>query len=200
MDLQSSSQILGYIAGALVALGTIYAYVLKPPIKFLKQFINLLGKLDESLPVLMDISHQFRPNGGNSLRDVIDRIERDIDASKARTKILLGMSKYGVYEADSSGNCTWVNRRWCEVAGLMPEEAMGNGWLTAIHPDDRVKVFAEWENSVKLGRDFDLVYRFKNLHTGEVTLVHGHSTVIRDNKFKNHMIYIGSISVLEERP
>jgi PAS domain S-box-containing protein len=199
MDLQGWSQTLGYIAGSLVALGSIYAYALRPPIKFLKEFINLLGKLDESLPILIEISHQFKPNGGNSLRDVIDRIERDIDASKARTKILLGMSKYGVYEADANGNCTWVNRRWCEIAGLMPEEAMGNGWVTAIHPDDRAKVFAEWENSVKLERDFDLVYRFKNLHTGEVTLVHGHSTVIRDNKFKNHMIYIGSVSVLEER-
>ena len=87
MDLQSSAQILGYVAGALAALGTIYTYALRPPILFVKEFIQVLSKLDESLPVLMEISHQFKPNGGNSLRDVIDRIERDINASKARTKI-----------------------------------------------------------------------------------------------------------------
>jgi PAS domain S-box-containing protein len=198
MDIQNLSQILGYVAGALVALGTIYGYAIKPLIKFLKNFVEVLSKLDESLPVLMEISHQFKPNGGNSLRDVIDRIEKDINTSKARTKILLGMSKYGVYEADADGKCVWVNRRWCEITGLLPEEAMGNGWVTAIHPDDRAKVFEEWDNSVKMGRDFDLVYRFKNPQTGKITTVQGHSTIIRDDKFKDHMIHIGSISVLEQ--
>jgi len=197
MDLQSSAQLLGYVAGALAALGTIYTYALRPPILFVKDFIQVLSKLDESLPVLMEISHQFKPNGGNSLRDVIDRIERDINASKARTKILLGMSKYGVYEADGEGKCVWVNRRWCEITGLLPEEAMGNGWVTAIHPDDRAKVFSEWESSVKHGRDFDLAYRFKNPHTGKIILVQGHSTAIKDAKHKN-VIHIGSVSVLEE--
>lgn len=198
MPLEHYAQILGSIAGILVAFGTIYKYVAKPAVSNIKSFLETINKLDESLPILMEISHQFKPNGGNSLRDVIDRVERDLSLSKARTKILLGMSNHGVYEADHEGKCVWVNRKWTEIAGLLPEEALGNGWVTAIHPEDRDKVFTEWTNSIKAERDFDLVYRFKNRHTGKITLVHGHSTAFRNDKSK-HLTYIGSISIVEEK-
>lgn len=199
MNLENYSHVLGSIAAALVAFGTIYAYTIRPFISYLKGFVKVLDKLDESLPVLLEISDQFKPNGGNSLRDVLDRVERELTTSKARTKILLNMSKYGVYEADEEGKCIWVNRKWCEITGLLPEEAVGHGWVTALHPDDRDKVFTEWKSSISLNRDFDLVYRFKNTQTGVVTLVQGHSTGVRSSKSK-HLIHIGSILPLEEKP
>ena len=37
-------------------------------------------------------------------------------------------------------SCTFVNERWCELTGLSFDEALGDGWFAALHPDDRERV------------------------------------------------------------
>ncbi len=42
-----------------------------------------------------------------------------------------------VWVTDSSGYCTYVNRRWCEITGQTEAEAQVYGWFDAIHPEER---------------------------------------------------------------
>jgi hypothetical protein len=53
------------VAAVLVALGTIYRYVIKPPIKFAR-------RLEATMTT---VKNQLEPNGGKTLRDAVDRIE-----------------------------------------------------------------------------------------------------------------------------
>jgi PAS domain S-box-containing protein len=39
---------------------------------------------------------------------------------------------------------TYVNSRWCEISGISFQNAIGNGWLNAVHPDDRNILFEDW--------------------------------------------------------
>tara|TARA_R110000868_G_scaffold13711_1_gene63546 strand:- start:16431 stop:17039 length:609 start_codon:yes stop_codon:yes gene_type:complete len=197
MTFNDYAQIFGSIAGLLTALAVIYKYILSPIWATSKRLVSTINKLDQSLPILLQISHEFRPNGGNSLRDIIDRIEAELELSKARTKTLLGMSKVGVFEADRAGKCMWVNRKWCELAGILPEEAVGNGWVTSIHPEDREMVFSEWVDSVNNERNFDLIYRFKNPQNGKIITVQGHSNILRNRK-TNYSIYLGTVTEITE--
>jgi PAS domain-containing protein len=32
---------------------------------------------------------------------------------------------------------TYVNPSWCHISGLSFQEALGNGWLNAVHDDDK---------------------------------------------------------------
>jgi PAS domain S-box-containing protein len=41
---------------------------------------------------------------------------------------------------DRTGACTFVSRRWTEQTGQTPSQALGDGWLDQIHPDDRRKI------------------------------------------------------------
>src|SRR5205823_6268999 len=41
------------------------------------------------------------------------------------------------------------------------EEYLGNGWLDAIHPDDRDRVASAWRECVRTGRVFDNRYRVR---------------------------------------
>ncbi|HEY0656542.1 MAG TPA: PAS domain-containing protein [Chryseosolibacter sp.] len=43
---------------------------------------------------------------------------------------------------DTSGNCTFANKRWHELTGSSPEQNFGKGWLSFIHVDDRAFVNA----------------------------------------------------------
>ncbi len=40
----------------------------------------------------------------------------------------------GIFHTDNDGNCLYVNQRWCEIAGLTIEAAMGKGWYRALYP------------------------------------------------------------------
>jgi PAS domain S-box-containing protein len=85
----------------------------------------------------------------------------------------------GVFQTDADGACLFVNERWCEYAGMTREEAIGTGWLQAIHPDDRVRVTEEWAASVAQRRDFELEYRFAR-PDGETIWLAGSATAISD--------------------
>jgi len=66
----------------------------------------------------------------------------------------------GVFASDATGACTFVNARWCELAGMAAEDALGDGWMGAIHPDDLDRVHAEWAAASAAGRDSVIEYRF----------------------------------------
>ena len=85
----------------------------------------------------------------------------------------------GVFQNDAQGACVYVNDRWCEYAAMTRHEAMGEGWLRAVHPDDLDRVREEWAASVADGRDFELEFRFTQ--PGDETLwVTGTATAVRD--------------------
>jgi PAS domain S-box-containing protein len=41
-----------------------------------------------------------------------------------------------VFLSAPSGACVYVNRRWQELTGQRADEALGEGWKNAVHPDD----------------------------------------------------------------
>ena len=49
-----------------------------------------------------------------------------------------------VWTALPDGRADFVNRRWCEYTGLSLEEACGDGWQAAVHPDDRLQLVQTW--------------------------------------------------------
>ncbi len=56
--------------------------------------------------------------------------------SEQRFRSLTESSPTGIYQRDDAGMCTYVNQRWCEIAGQSASEAMGMGWRDIVHPDD----------------------------------------------------------------
>ncbi|NLY02383.1 MAG: PAS domain S-box protein [Rhodopirellula sp.] len=81
----------------------------------------------------------------------------------------------GIYLTDADGQCTYVNRRWCEMAGMAAEEAMGSGWKAAIHPEDRERVAQCWYAEVESRAMWNLEYRMRS-PAGKTTWVHGQAS------------------------
>jgi PAS domain-containing protein len=50
---------------------------------------------------------------------------------------------------------------WCAVTGQPTPEALGEGWLDAVHPDDRVCVATGWSAAVAHGDGFETTYRLR---------------------------------------
>jgi len=73
---------------------------------------------------------------------------------------LTEISPVGIFFTDADGNCLQVNRTWCEIAGMSCEQALGKGWVGAIHPEDLERVAALWYESARHNLPFHAEYRF----------------------------------------
>jgi PAS domain S-box-containing protein len=78
-----------------------------------------------------------------------------------RLQTLAAEAPVGIFEMDGAGDCVYVNRLWCQLAGLTPEEAAGRGWLRAVHPDDRARVVAAWYGGATASREATVDFRFR---------------------------------------
>ena len=95
-------------------------------------------------------------------RDITEkkRAEEAIFESTHRYQILAETSPVGIFHTDARGHTTYVNKRWCQISGLTFVEAQGNGWLNAIHKDDKKNLIQDWQNATKI-REISLSeYRF----------------------------------------
>ncbi len=75
--------------------------------------------------------------------------EDQLRASERRFQALADNSPTGIFHTDADGKTVYVNRTWCEITGLSAEEAMGDGWRRAVHPDDRRNRLRRWQQAVR---------------------------------------------------
>jgi PAS domain S-box-containing protein len=65
-----------------------------------------------------------------------------------------------LWRTGPDGDCTFLSRRWCEVTGRPAESGLGNGWLDAVHPEDREHASAVFRDALArrepYGTDFRL--------------------------------------------
>ena len=72
----------------------------------------------------------------------IAELESALEASAARYKRLCALAPVGILRTDARCQCHYVNDRWREITGLTDQEAQGDGWAKALHPEDRDRVVA----------------------------------------------------------
>ena len=111
-----------------------------------------------------------------SFRDITKRRrdEAALRESEERFRVLAEVSPVGIFSCDTTGATTFVNRRWCELSGLTPDQALGDGWTAALHPDDRARVAEAWAEAVRRGESSAAEYRFVR-PDGSVSWLVGHS-------------------------
>ncbi|WP_165585512.1 HWE histidine kinase domain-containing protein [Roseococcus sp. SYP-B2431] len=56
-----------------------------------------------------------------------------------------------VWRADAAGAWIWTSPQWSDYTGLSPQESRGDGWLAALHPDDRAGQVEEWRRAEPQG-------------------------------------------------
>jgi diguanylate cyclase (GGDEF)-like protein/PAS domain S-box-containing protein len=86
-------------------------------------------------------------------------VDRTRPAAETRSAAMVA-ALIGIFETDEAGAFTFVNDRWCEFAGMAPEDALGAGWIGALHPDDRERVVRACRAAVSTGGEFDAEFRF----------------------------------------
>ncbi|MDP3149930.1 MAG: PAS domain S-box protein [Ignavibacteria bacterium] len=117
--------------------------------------------------------------------------------SEKRFQILAEVSPVGIFRTDPDGVTTYVNPRWSSITGLERDEALGDGWLKAVHPEDREKLFNGWKNATHDHQESTSEYRFVR-PDGKTVWVMGRAVFERN--FENEIVgYLGTITDITER-
>ncbi|MGB8702034.1 MAG: PAS domain S-box protein [Thermosynechococcaceae cyanobacterium] len=103
----------------------------------------------------------------------------------------------GVFRTDIAGYCLYVNRQWCELTGLSFKDALGTGWLQALPPEDRDRVWVKWSQSVQENRTFHAEYRYLR-PDGTIVWVLGHA-VAEPKVPGQESGYLGTVLDITER-
>jgi rsbT co-antagonist protein RsbR len=123
----------------------------------------------------------------------MERMRREL----LRFRTMVESAPVGMFEDDAAGGCTYVNPRWCEIAGVKPEEALGYRWLERLHPEDAAvisqQVTKAADEPVLLSADYRMIRP-----DGEVRWIHSQTTAIYDEA--GHVVgYVGSATDITER-
>jgi PAS domain S-box-containing protein len=89
------------------------------------------------------------------------QVEAALRASEYRYQTLANLSPVGIFHTDAQSRCLYVNNRWCEITGIALKPAMGDGWMHAIHPEDRSRVQTHWYRCTQENLPFATETRFQ---------------------------------------
>jgi len=119
-----------------------------------------------------------------------------LDKEKVLFQTLATASPVGIFRTLPDGKTTYVNPKWCELSGLSFEEAIGDGWKKAVHPDDIGIVDVNWKTDIVSERPSRAEYRF--LHPdGRIVWVLGSAV---PEMHEGELIgYVGIITDITER-
>lgn len=134
--------------------------------------LGSIGSMNEKLTVheqeIKAIHSVLKPNGGTSIPDGINRIEkRQQYIQKAIQELRFGQQNtldildVASCRTDQHGKITFVSSSLCELVGCIPSEMRGNNWIGRVVAEQRERTLKAWQMSVELVTDFDEVVTFK---------------------------------------
>jgi len=178
------------IIGKLV-MAAFYALVLTIYLRFAEPTNHKIQPFRDIFQILsyrqkFEIEHQRGQQTASLLRE-----------SEGRYQTLARISPVGIFRADANGATTYVNPKWCEISGLSYDDALGDGWLAAVHPNDKENLSEGWRTSIQLKRGSVSDYRFVR-PDGAVAWVMGQA-VPEINSEQQIVGYIGTITDITER-
>src|SRR5829696_7023595 len=167
------------------------------------------GGRDRRGAIFIDASAALSMSAGDGSEDGAgDRCERSVApdmtehaaeqpiTSGQRYRALIQASTSVVWRADRTGSIVeaWG---WAELADQPQLGFLGEGWLEALHPDDRQKTSEHWRDAMKNGELSPIEYRVRQANGGYrwakargVALRDEHGTISE---------WVGTVTDIQER-
>ena len=89
------------------------------------------------------------------------RAERRVRASEERFRTLVDSSADILWVTSEAGTFEQPQPRWTAFTGQTFEELRGEGWLAAVHPDDRVQTAVSWQLALQEQHKFQVEHRLR---------------------------------------
>jgi PAS domain S-box-containing protein len=124
------------------------------------------------------------------------KAEEALNVSRQLFQTLAQVSPVGIFRTNHDGYTTYLNPKYLELTGLSAEEALGFGWINALHPDDREILKDKWLSDIQSQKTSCAEYRFLKPDKSIVWVIWNAVPERYDNEITG---YIGTITNITER-
>ncbi len=97
---------------------------------------------------------------------VESQAREDIRGREERFRSLVTATAQVVWTTDATGLMVEDSPTWRAFTGQSLEEGRGNGWLEAVHPEDRTRVARAWREAVRSRSVYETEYRLRRPEGG----------------------------------
>ena len=147
---------------------------------------------------------RFNPQGQilrwyGTLEDIQDRklAEAALEVSVQEFRDLADYSPVMIWVSDETGSTTFLNELWYQKTGQTVADALGAGWLEAVHPDDRGGVAEAYDRAAAAARPFRSEYRLRHVSGSWLWVIDAGEPRFRpDGAFIG---YVGTVLDITER-
>jgi len=125
----------------------------------------ILKKLKPYTTITDDISKikaELTSNSGKSLKDLVKKIEVDVNSNTNLTKTIMCRQRWildnrsePIFETDENGNFTWVNEAFIRLTKRACYDLLNNKWKNIIIETQRDAVYEHWDRAIKEKRSFE---------------------------------------------
>ena len=94
-------------------------------------------------------------------RRELRRAHEELSTSESRFRTLARATNQIVWTIGADGRVDGPIDDWTAFTGQSLEEFSGEGWLDALHPDDRERAGAAWQRAIESSEPFEADYRLR---------------------------------------
>lgn len=189
--------LLGTYVGIAVGLLAILRYLIPKCISCIKTlWQNTMGDI---LDKLKTIENELKPNGGSSLRDVVDSTRNRTERVYALYMAQLSTSNEAVFLADKHGEVYWTSPGFQRITGRTSSELLGRGWINIFPQRIRTQFIDDWyDHAIQENRNFEHCAQITNGPGGEE--LHVLITAVKMKEPISHEVlgYFGNLRVYDD--
>lgn len=107
---------------------------------------------------LASVEHQ-----GAERTAALSRALAELKRSEQQFRLITDLSSVHLFSAGPDGEARYLSPAFMSMTGLTNEEALGLGWIAAVHPDDRDRLMAGWQEALQSQTIFQREFRFRTV-------------------------------------
>jgi PAS domain S-box-containing protein len=85
----------------------------------------------------------------------------ELKVSEQQFRLITDLSPVHLFRAGPDGEAKYLSPGFMTMTGLSPKDALGFGWIQAVHPDDRERLMAGWHEALRSQSIFQAEFRFR---------------------------------------
>ena len=129
--------VLSLVGGFCASLAWSWKFLVKPTMKLYKNQQILVSSVE-------DIKKELTTNGGSSIKDTVNRIDRRQIMLDKRSKAIFYNVEKAILEVDEKGNILWANEMFHKRMGT--KNLKGLDWVSYIDEPQRENFLREFES------------------------------------------------------
>lgn len=171
-------------------LTTAVAFLKVAKVKVYEPSKIFVGRVSQAMDSVERMNKELGPNGGASIKDQVNRIDRLTARVDARQVALMASLPEPMFWTDANGEFEMANRAMEDLTGFSRAHLMGMEWVSAVHPLDQTRVSKEWigpdDGAVKQKRAWITNCRILT-QSGKILQVHIEAHPVRES-FGDHLL------------